>query len=75
MSKIKLIGGTCLLLSILFSLLFVEKPEEKTVVCEMYIKKCEKCGYEKMEGYYSYIDKCGYEECKSCGYYIEIDNN
>lgn len=51
-----------------------EEPK-KTIVVEMYIRECEVCGYDKMEGYYSYIDNTGYEECKECGHYIEIDNN
>lgn len=53
----------------------INDTTDKTVVCEMYIKHCQECGYDKMEGYYSYIDKTGYEECKECGYYIEINNN
>ena len=53
----------------------INETSEKTIVCEMYIKKCEVCGYDKMEGYYSYVDHTGYEECKLCGHYLEIDNN
>lgn len=53
----------------------ISNEPKKTIVAEMYIKECEECGYDKMEGYYSYIDNTGYEECKECGHYIEIDNN
>lgn len=67
--------GICFIIGFSVTKIVINETAEKTIVCEMYIKECEECGYDKMEGYYSYIDLTGYEECKNCGHYVEIDNN